>query len=52
MELNKLTEQTNCLNAQIEVDDYIQSLRSYLGISENINLVVIPDDSIPHSQST
>ncbi len=48
LELNKLTEQTNCLNAQIEVDDYIQSLRSYLGISENINLVVIPDDSIPH----
>ena len=39
LELNKLTEQTNCLNAQIEVDDYIQSLRSYLGISENINLV-------------
>ena len=30
LELNKLTEQTNCLNAQIEVDDYIQSLRSYL----------------------
>lgn len=48
LELNKLTEQTNCLNAQIEVDDQIQSLRSYLGISENINLVVIPDDSIPH----
>jgi len=48
LELNKLTEQTNRLNAQIEVDDYIQSLRSYLGISENITLVVIPDDSIPH----
>lgn len=38
LELNKLTEQTNRINAQIEVDDYIQSLRSYLGISENITL--------------
>ncbi len=47
LELNKLTEQTNRLNAQIDVDDYIQSLRSYLGISENITLAVIPDDSIP-----
>lgn len=48
LELNKLTEQTNRLNAQIDVDNGIQSLRSYLGISENITLIVTPEDSIPH----
>lgn len=48
LELNMLTEQTNRLNARIEVDDCIQSLRSYLGISENKQLAVIPSDSIPH----
>lgn len=47
LELNMLTEQTNRLNARIDVDDCIQSLRSYLGISENKRLVVIPDDSVP-----
>lgn len=47
LELNMLTEQTNCLNARIEVDDCIQSLRSYLGISEDIELTVIPEDNVP-----
>lgn len=48
LELNMLTEQTNRLNARIEVDDCIQSLRSYLGISENMELTVVPEDSVPH----
>lgn len=48
LELNKLTEQTNRLNAQIDVDNSIQSLRSYLGISENMEIKVIPEDSVPH----
>lgn len=48
LEINMLTEQTNRLNARIDVDDCIQSLRSYLGISENKRLVVVPDDSVPH----
>lgn len=48
LELNKLTEQTNRLNARIEVDDCIQSLRSFLGITENIEIIVEPENEIPH----
>lgn len=48
LELNMLTEQTNRLNARIEVDDCIQLLRSYLGISENMEIEVIPEDVVPH----
>lgn len=38
LELNRLNEQTNKMNAQIEVDNAIQKLRSYLGIQQDINL--------------
>lgn len=48
LELNKLTEQTNKLNADIEVDNCVQSLRSYLGINEDIELAVIPEEDVPH----
>ena len=48
LELNMLTEQTNRLNARIEVDDCIQSLRSYLGISEDMEIAVLPEDNVPH----
>lgn len=48
LELNKLTEQTNQLNARIEVDNSVQSLRSYLGINEDMELEVIPDEEVPH----
>lgn len=47
LEINKLTEQTNQLNARIEMDDCIQSLRSYLGITDDIELEVIPEENIP-----
>lgn len=30
LELNKLTEETNCMNARIEVENCMQELRSYL----------------------
>ena len=32
LELNKLTEETNRMNAHIEVENCVQELRSYLGI--------------------
>lgn len=47
LELNKLTEETNRLNAQIEVDDCIQTIRSYLGISENLKIEVVPEERVP-----
>lgn len=34
LEINRLTEESNMLNAQIEVDNYMEDLRSYLGITE------------------
>jgi outer membrane protein TolC len=34
LEINRLTEESNMLNAQAEVDDQMEELRSYLGISE------------------
>ena len=48
LELNLLTEQTNMMNARIEVDDCIQSLRSYLGIKDASELVSITNGEIPH----
>jgi outer membrane protein TolC len=47
LELNLLTEQTNKMNARIEMDDYIQELRSYLGINEPTELRVEVEDQIP-----
>lgn len=36
LELNKLTEETNRMNAHIEVENCMQELRSYLGIQEDV----------------
>lgn len=47
LELNKLTEETNRMNARIEMDNAMQELRSYLGIQEDIELRVTTDDSVP-----
>lgn len=38
LEINRLTEESNMLNAQIEVDNYMEDLRSYLGITEAKNI--------------
>ncbi len=47
LEINLLTEQTNRMNARIEVEDYIQELRSYLGITEDVELQAIINQQIP-----
>lgn len=47
LELNKLTEEANLMNAGIEVDDAMQELRSYLGIQEDVILKVHVDESVP-----
>ena len=47
LELNRLTEEVNMLNAQIEVDDCMQALRYYLGISEGIPIEVSVQDEVP-----
>ncbi len=46
LEVGKLTEETNQLNAEAEVEDAMQTLRSYLGIKEELPLAVVPDTLI------
>ena len=47
LEINRLTEESNMLNAQIDVDDCMQDLRAYLGINEALNIVVEVEDEVP-----
>jgi outer membrane protein TolC len=48
LEINYLSEQTNRLNARIEMDDRIQDLRSFLGITDNVEIVVEVSEAVPH----
>ncbi|MBE6286711.1 MAG: TolC family protein [Mediterranea massiliensis] len=47
LELNKLTEETNCMNARIEVENAMQELRSYLGIQQDIEVRVNVSGEVP-----
>ena len=47
LELNKLTEETNLMNAHIEMENSMQILRSYLGILNDVQLLVIINNHIP-----
>lgn len=47
LEINFLTEQTNMMNARIEMDNMILDLRSFLGITDNIEIEVQVSDDIP-----
>jgi len=46
LEVSKLSEETNRLNAEAEVEDAMQTLRSYLGIKDEVPLAVVPDTLI------
>lgn len=50
LELNLLTEQANRMNARIEVDDCMQALRSYLGLTRAVELLAETSDRIPYFQ--
>ena len=47
LEINKLTEETNMMNARIEVEDQMQMLRSFLGIDSEVQLRVITESEVP-----
>ena len=47
LEINKLTEETNMMNARIEVEDQMQILRSFLGIDSKVQLRVITEGEVP-----
>ena len=50
LEINKLTEETNRMNARIKVDNAMQELRSYLGIQQDVELKVRIEDFVPDLQ--
>ena len=47
LEVNRLTEETNRLNAEAEVEEAMLALRSYLRLDETAALTVVPDTLIP-----
>lgn len=47
LEVNRLNEESNMLTTQTDVDNYMQELRSFLGITENMDLEVIAENRIP-----
>lgn len=47
LELNKLTEEANRMNARIEMENCMQELRSYLGIQEDIELQAAVSGQVP-----
>lgn len=47
LEINKLSEETNMMNSRIEVENQMQSLRSFLGIKDEVTLRVIPEKEVP-----
>ena len=47
LEVSKLNEEANVLNAQIALDNAADNLRSYLNIKEAVELTVVADDSVP-----
>lgn len=46
LEVNQLSEETNVMSAQMEVDDAMQEFRSFLGLADGIALRVTATDSI------
>lgn len=50
LEINKLSGETDMMNARIEVEDRMQTLRSFLGIQDEVEIRVIPDDEVPDFQ--
>jgi outer membrane protein TolC len=47
LEINQLNEESNRLNAQLDLDDCMEDLRSYLGIKGASSIVVNIDAEIP-----
>lgn len=50
LEINKLSGETDMMNARIEVEDQMQTLRSFLGIQDDVEIRVLPDNEVPDFQ--
>lgn len=47
LEINRLTEESNMFNAQLEVDDSMEALRTYLGITDETTISTEVTHKIP-----
>lgn len=50
LEINKLSGETDMINARIEVEEQMQALRSFLGMQDDVEIRVTPSDSVPNFQ--
>ena len=50
LEINKLSEETNLINARFELEERMQKFRSFLGIQQEVELKVITEDNVPQFQ--
>lgn len=50
LEINRLNEEANCLDAEVELEEEKQRIRSFLGLEQDVPLMLLPPDSIPHFQ--
>lgn len=48
LEINKLSAETDRINAQFTVEDNMQSLRSFLTLKDDVNIRVVIEDSVNH----
>ena len=47
LEIRRLSEETNAMDAEISLEEQLQSFRSYLGLEQDIAIRLIPSDSVP-----
>lgn len=47
LEINRLNEETNVMDAEINLKEVMQSVRSFLGLEQNMELRLIMPDSVP-----
>jgi outer membrane protein TolC len=50
LEINKLSEETNLINARFELEEQMQKFRSFLGIQQEMDLKVITEENVPQFQ--
>lgn len=47
LEINRLNEETNVMDAEISLREVTQSVRSFLGLEQNVELIPVMPDSVP-----
>lgn len=47
LELNKLTEETNVLNARTNLENVMQSVRSFLSLANDVDIKVVVESDVP-----